>query len=325
LGKGLTGEFPMTERDDNKPSFIEEVNSLKKSLENVNQLFAVGRKEVENEIQQEVMKFHQPSPKNLKNISNSLNNNDFARNKNYPKNKLYPLIIDLEEDKENIVNRQTPDNKNDYFSMKFGEKFEESYFNELKKSQNFKEDEGNSSQEEHDQTDTVEHNDYASINLIKDLEDEIGTTPQYIYDKSNCASKQSLDRMYSNDISACNSIDSVQREELISSVFHRDKVKKPLGGRNNNSNLTNKRNKKISVSDVKRLREELKGKIADLSTYNEGIERLNMDCKNVGNNKGRERCDFGSDNELKNTCMEYDSGNKNLDDSQLIQSSEIDD
>ena len=87
----------------------------------MNQLFAVNRLQVDTQEEQDIVKFHQPSPKNCMELISNLNTSRMK-----------------EANKENIENCRQNLHEN-YFSMKFGEKFEENYFNELRPNKNHSE------------------------------------------------------------------------------------------------------------------------------------------------------------------------------------------
>lgn len=221
-----------------------------------NQLFAFNKEGNGNSNGKEDIKFHQPSPKgnDLQNQLGKKSNFDLYKEK-YNAKRIF-------NSKKGVANEE--DNNFNFFSMKFGEKYEESYINNLKQ---IELNERKNSSEEQDNKNNVNYSN--SLNLVDEL--EVNNSNNVTKEENNI-----LNDLYSMNVSANVSLDTIDRNELISNVFHKDKKTTPI-----NKAPKSKKPKKITQEDLEVLREELKSKIADISTYSHGIERLQNNDKHI--------------------------------------------
>jgi hypothetical protein len=171
----------------------------------------------------------------------------------------------VQEEAENSDHDSSPQPEElypeNYFSMKFGEKLEESYVNSLRQSQNFQKNFGKDTQSKDDskcQLPEPDHADpkdqngsklsnlYSSLNLIEELEYEIQQAdshlpPKPTIDVHHESSQKSephpeldkenyhpntLSDTSSDHISSTILIDTSHRQETISNIFYRDKLAK---------------------------------------------------------------------------------------------------
>lgn len=108
-------------------------NNLNQNSEQTGQLFDIHNENQDREFEKnEMVGFHQPSPKSCNNIEKR----PFREIDNIAQAPHSKNDINSNSDKDCEKNlSETGDNKQNFFSLNFGQKYEETYYNELKRKQ----------------------------------------------------------------------------------------------------------------------------------------------------------------------------------------------